>query len=256
MSVPGYKYALVFNGTNVPFALLWNSFNPDEKGEMAGELTASVDMSGVGTTGESLQKSLSGKFDIATTNLNLSVEKIRSPVLKQLIILVARLPDVLTNPASAGKSIAGGALENALGSKLSGGLSGDLKQSPIDVISARGTAGEGKVKLDQATVRSTVFQADATGDITLAKELTNSAIQLPITISLARPIADRIGFLPDNTPTNAAYVKFPNFYSESGTLGKPVPHIDPLPLGAEELQKLGFKIQGWMERTESLAQTV
>ncbi len=244
LSVPGGKYALTFNATNVPFAPLWNSFNPDEKGEMAGELTAQIDMSGVGTTGESLQKSLSGKFDIATTNLNLPVNKIRSPVLKQLIIVVARLPDILTNSAKAGTAIAGGAVENALGSKLSGGLSGDLNQSPIDVITARGTVDSDKVELQQATVRSTVFQADATGTITLAKEFTNSAIQIPITISLARPVADRIGFLPDNTPTNAAYVKFPDFYSESGTIGKPIPHIDPLPLGAEELQKLGFKIPG------------
>jgi hypothetical protein len=242
VSVPGGKYAVTFTATNVPFAPLWNSFNPDEKGEMAGELTGTADISGVGRTGESLQKSLSGKFDIGTINLNLTVDKIRSPVLKQLVIVVARLPNILTNPASAGRSIAGGALENALGSKPTGGLASDLNQSPIDFISARGTAGAGKVELQQATVRSTVFQADATGTITLAKEFTNSAIEIPIAISLARPIAERIGFVPDGTPTNAAYVKFPDFYSESGTLGKPVPHINPLPLGAEELQKLGFKI--------------
>ena len=244
LSVPGYKYALTFQGTNVAFAPLWNTFKPDQKGEMAGELTARMDLSGVGTTGESLQKSLAGTFDIATTNLNLSLNKIRSPVLKNLAIVVARMPNILTNPASAGTSIAGGALENALGSKLTGGLAGDLNRSPIDVITARGTAGDGKVELRQATVRSSVFQADATGTITLAKEFTNSAIQLPISISLARPIAERIGFLPDNTPTNAAYVKFPDFYSESGTLARPTPHINPAPLGVEELQKLGFKIPG------------
>jgi len=247
LSVPGCKYALTLDATNVPFTPLWNSFNPEEKGEMAGELTAVADVSGVGTTGESLQKSFGGKFNIATTNLNLSVNKIRNPVLKQLVIVVARLPEILTNSANAGTAIAGGAVENALGAKLSGGLSRDLDQSPIDVITARGTADSGKVELQQAVVRSSVFQADATGTITLAKELTNSAIQIPITILLARPVADRIGFLPDNTPTNVAYIKLPDFYSESGTLGKPIPHINPAPLASEELQKLGFKIPGLVE---------
>ena len=76
LSVPGYKYAFTFNATNVPFTPLWNSFEPERKGQMGGTLTAWVDLMGVGTTGESLQKSLNGTFDIGTTNLNLSVNNI------------------------------------------------------------------------------------------------------------------------------------------------------------------------------------
>lgn len=242
LSVPGYKYALTFDATNVPFSPLWNTFKPAEKGKVQGTLTALADINGIGTTGEALQKNLNGKFDIGTTNLNLAVDNVRNPVLKTLIFVIAKMPELLKNPAGAGASVASGALDSMLGVPLSGDLATNLKQSPIDVIAARGTIGSGKVQLEKATVRSPAFLAESTGTITLAKELTNSTIQLPISISLARPVAEDIHFLPNNTPTNAAYVKFPDFYSETGTLAKPTPHINTLALGEDALQKLGFNI--------------
>lgn len=242
LSVPGYKYALTFGATNVPFGPLWNTFKPLEKGKEQGTLTALVNMNGIGTTGEAVQKNLSGKFDINTTNLNLAVDDVRNPVLKTLIFVIAKMPELLKNPASAGTSVAKGALDSVLGVPLSGDLAKDLKKSPIDVIAARGTIGSGKVELEKGTVRSPTFLAESTGTITLAKELTNSTIQLPISISLAMPLAQEINFTPTNAPTNAAYVKFPDFYSETGTLAKPTPHINALALGSDALQKLGFNI--------------
>lgn len=242
LSVPGYKYALSFDATNVPFGPLWNTFKPQEKGKVHGTLTALTDIKGIGTTGEAMQKNLSGKFDVGTTNLNLAVDNVRNPVLKTLVFVIAKMPELLKNPAGAGASVATGALDSLFGNQLSGDLAKDLKQSPIDVIAARGTIGSGKVQLEKGTVRSPAFLAESTGTITLAKELTNSTIQLPISISLARPLAEEIHFVPNNTPTNAAYVKFPDFYSETGTLAKPTPHINALALGADALRGLGFNI--------------
>src|SRR5205085_1758565 len=91
MAVPGYKYAITFNTTNVPFAPLWNTFNPTDKGKVGGTLSAHVDISGVGFDGESLQKTLKGTFEIGTTNLNLDVAKIKSPILRDFVAVVAKL---------------------------------------------------------------------------------------------------------------------------------------------------------------------
>ena len=57
--------------------------------------------------------------------------------------------------------------------------------------------------------------------ITLAAILTNSPIQIPISISLSRSIAERVNLLPADAPTNATYVKLPDFVTMRGTVGNP-----------------------------------
>jgi hypothetical protein len=240
LGVPGYKFAVTFDATNVPFAPLWNTFKPDEKGETSGTLTALIDAGGVGTTGDSLQKTLTGKFDIGTTNLNLATDKIRSPELWLLVAIVVKAPDLFGgNGVGAAETIGQDVVGRGLG-KYSGGLAADVSQSPIDIISARGTAEKGKVILERAMVRSTVFEADATnGTITLAPVLTNSAIDIPIGISLNKSIAQRIpNLVADGTPTNMDYVRLPDFFSEIGTIGDPKPKINVVGLGKQELEKL------------------
>ena len=256
LGVPGYKYALTFNATNVPFAPLWNTFNPEEKGQVAGTLSAHMDMSGVGTTGESLQKSLKGTFSIGTTNLNLDVSKLRNPLLRDIVAVVAKLPDLFDNPLSGAASLVSGMAGHAL-EKPGGGLGDDVSRSPIDVITARGSAGDGRVTVEQAVVRSTVFEADVTnGTVTLAPVLTNSPIDFPVGILLSQPIAQRIpGLASNNTSTNMSastnsnasantnltanisYVKVPDFYVEKGTLGKPKPSINATSLGKGVIEK-------------------
>jgi hypothetical protein len=257
MSVPGYKWAVTFATTNAPFAPLWNTFEADAKGQVGGTLSVFADMSGVGTEGESLQKSLKGTFNIGTTNLNLDVAKIRNPVLRDIVAVVAKLPDLFDNPVSGAESLLSGMAGKTVG-KVTGGLGDDVSRSPIDIFTARGTAGDGRVTVEQAIVRSTVFQADITnGTVTLAPVLTNSAINLPIGIALSRPIAQRIPYLASNdTATNAvastnanasantngtanlSYVKVPDFYVEKGTLGKPKPGINAGSFGKGMVQKI------------------
>src|SRR5207249_3909945 len=166
----------------------------------------------------SLQKNLSGQFDISSTNLNLSVVNVKSPLLKTVINEVASIPELLHNPVSAAASLVGGI--TGLGD---GGLMDELKRSPIDAIVARGTAGSGKVELQQAVVQSPAFRADATGSITLAEVMTNSPINIPIAVSLSRPLAQRMNLVPGDTPPGAAYAKLPDFLLIGGTLGKPAP---------------------------------
>jgi hypothetical protein len=169
-------------------------------------------------TGASLQKSLTGQFNIASTNLNLQLVNVRSSALKTIVNVIASVPSLLRNPAET--------VGNLLG-RLAGGTAGgssdgwvdELTKSPIDVITARGLAGNGRIELQQAFVQSLAFQADAQGTVTLNPVLTNSALQVPVQIALRRPLADKVGLVPANTPTNVAYVKLPDFVALKGTVG-------------------------------------
>jgi len=257
LGVPGYKYALTFNATNVPFAPLWNTFNPEEKGQVGGTLSAHVDINGVGTTGESLQKSLKGTFDIGTTNLNLDVAKIKNPILGLIVNFVTKIPELLgDNPSAAIGSLASGVTGRVLG-KSGGGLSDDVSKSPIDIISARGSAGDGKVTVEQVVVRSTVFEADImNGTVTLAPVLTNSPINFPISILLSQPIARRLSLASADSSTNASYVKIPDCFVEKGTVGDPKASINAAALGKGVLQRFIPGLGGGTNSSGSLLQGV
>src|SRR5262249_991217 len=97
MGVPGYKYDLSFNAQAVPLAPLVDSFQPERKGQLGGTFSAQAKVTGTGTTGASLQKSLAGQFDVGSTNLNLQVVNIKSPVLKTLINVIAIIPELAKN---------------------------------------------------------------------------------------------------------------------------------------------------------------
>jgi uncharacterized protein involved in outer membrane biogenesis len=237
MGVPGYKYDVSFNAHAIPLAPLVNSFQPDRKGQVGGTLSAQAQVKGAGITGANLQKNLSGQFDIGSTNLNLAVVNIRNPMLRTLVNVVAIVPDLIKNPTSGL-----GSLVQELTGKSSGGLADDLSKSPVDTITARGTAGAGKVGLQQAVVQSSAFRAEASGTVTLAPILTNSAIEIPVSVYLSRPISQKLNLITVNTPTNAQYVKLPDFLTMKGTAGKPEPVINKLALGSVALQSIGTAI--------------
>jgi uncharacterized protein involved in outer membrane biogenesis len=234
VTVPGYKYALTFNTTNVPFAPLWNTFEPDKKGEVGGTLSANVDIHGVGFSGEDLQKSLAGKFEIGTTNLNLAVNKIHNRILRLLVGAVAKLPEIAGNPIGAAGSLVGGA--------FGGGLSSQVQQSPIDVITLHGTAGDGKVAVNQAVVRSAVFEAGTTnGTITLAPILTNSTVNIPVSLALNRTLVSTPGvslLVAPHAVTNDDRVQLRDFFSITGTFADPRPKINATAIGKDLIQKI------------------
>ena len=232
MSVPGWKCALTMNGTNAPFAPLWNTFLPQYKGEVGGSLTAYGNINGVGASGETLQKSLVGNLHISVTNLNLYVPTIHNRALLNVVGVVANVPDLIQNPLSA--------LSLAIKvGKLSGGMSGELDKNPIEVIDADASAGGGRVLLKRGFMRSAVFEASTTnGSITLAPALTNSAINIPIRLALSTTVAPRVPLLNVmNTQTNENYVSLPNFFSETGTIGNPQNSINVVVLTTSTIQR-------------------
>ena len=235
MSVPGWKYALALNGTNVPFAPLWNTFNPQRKGDLGGTITAYGNISGVGTTGESLQKSLNGNLHIGTTNLNLRMANIRNPMLLGVVEVVARLRELFENPLS----VVSVPIDLITG-RLTGDLAEELNKSPIDVIAVEAKAGDGRVDLQHAVVRSAVFEASTTnGDIALAPVLTNSTINIPIHLAVNNAVAQRNSFFHlTNARTNDSYVGLPDFFTETGTIGAPKPNIDRVTLVKSTIQEI------------------
>jgi hypothetical protein len=86
------------------------------------------------------------------------------------------------------------------------------------------------VELQAAEIRSTAFQAQAGGGIGLEPILTNSTLQIPLTVSFSRAMADRVGLVTADIPTNQVYVALPDFVSLKGTVGEPKADINKLAL--------------------------
>jgi hypothetical protein len=242
LGVPGWKYDWSLSAQAIPLAPLVNSFQPERKGVLSGTLTAQMKFAGAGTTGASLQKNLTGQFDLTSTNLNLLVDNIKGTnvytrLLKTLVKTITVIPDLAKNPTSTATSL----LQGFTGSGSSSGSSGttsDLAKSPINSIILHGTAGSGRVDLQKAVVQSPAFEAEATGTITLAEVLTNSPILIPVSVSLERSVAQRLN-LAGNTPTNATYAKLPDFLTMKGTLGNSKTDINKVALVSAVLQGVG-----------------
>lgn len=232
LSVPGYKYNVAFNATNVPLAPLVDTFEPSRAGQIGGDLTADEQVTGAGLTGASLQKNLAGQFSLNATNLNLSVINVQSRLLKTVVNVVATIPQLLSNPETAIVSLFGRVTGKS-------GLMNELQQAPIEVITTQITAGDGQVHLQSAVVQSAAFEADASGAITLNSVLTNSTINIPVTVSLSQAIAGELNVGATGTATNADYSALPQFLTLTGTVGDPKANINKMALAGIAGHSLG-----------------
>jgi len=105
-----------------------------------------------------------------------------------------------------------------------------LEKSPIDIIALQVTAGDGRINLQSAIVQSSAFKADASGAVTLAAVLTNSTINIPVSVALSQAIATRLKLTATTGSTNATYTTLPQFLTMTGTIGNPKANIDKLAL--------------------------
>ena len=222
LGVPGYVYDVNFLADKVPLTPLADSFQPSQRGQVGGTLSANLQIKGAGATGPSLQKNLAGHFDLGATNLNYRIDQIKMPVLTKVLDAIVGIPDAISSP---GKAVTGLFSRLTGGAKSSnGGWVEELMQSPLDIAAVRAEAGHGKIELQQVFAQSPAFQTDVHGTITLAPELTNSVMVLPVQVTLRRSLAQKVGLAGD-TPTNAPYAKLPDFLTMTGTLGNPKPDI-------------------------------
>ena len=79
-------------------------------------------------------------------------------------------------------------------------------------------------------MQSAAFKADAPGTITLNEVLTNSTLNIPVTVALSQDIAKKLNVASTTAPANAAYVPLPQFLTITGTVGDPKPNINKLAL--------------------------
>lgn len=223
LGVPGYVYDVAFDANAIPLAPLVDSFAPDRKGQIKGTTSIGTQIKGAGVTGASLQKNLAGQLNFATTNMDLSIANVRSPLINSVINVIVGLPDLIRNPVATLGNLLGG------GTKKSGWADA-LTASPLDAITLQASVGGGKVLLQSTEVRSAAFQALAAGQIVLEANLTNSTIAIPVQVTLNRSLASQINLVSASTPTNAVYVALPDFLKLEGTIGKPQAKIDKLAL--------------------------
>lgn len=254
LGVPGYQYAVNFRALRVPFAPLVNTFAPERKGQLGGTITGVADLAGIGTSGASLRTNLAASFDIGSTNLNLSVANLKSPLMKTIVNVIAVVPTLIKNPGAALGTLAGSLLGGSSGQ--TGGWVDELQKSPIDVIQAKGAIakGSGQLNLENALVQSGTFQAGAHGTVLLNDELTNSTLNIPLTVYLKRSLAEGINMVPAGTPTNATYVKLPDYVTITGTVGAPDKKLNTAALVGTALQQLGGNIPGLDKKTGNLLQ--
>jgi hypothetical protein len=246
LSVPGYKYELAFDATQVPVAPLVNTFDVENKGKIGGTFTGTGQVGGTGTTGESLQKTLTGKFDIGMTNLHYPIVNVKSRVVIAIVNVIGAVPEIVSNPTESLGTVAGALTGHHLGG---GGLMEDLKKAPLEIVALRGTAGAGKVSLQTGLLQSSAFEAATHGDVALADVLTNSIIKFPVSISLSRELAQKENLMPAHSTTNTKYARLPDFVTLLGTLGNPDPKINKMALVGTVAKSIGGILPGAIRGT-------
>lgn len=195
LGVPGYEYDLNAKLAGVPVEPLVNTFAPEQRGQVKGDLFTSVQIKGAGVTGPNLKKNLGGQIGFTLTNANVQVSKN-----KYIHLILDPLALVLGTP--------------------------ELAESPLTWMDTQIGIKTGTVTLTNATVRSSLFSAGVDGTITLQDVLTNSTLNnLPVRLALVGSVAKRVAFLPVIGNGSDA-VRLPQFYAIGGTLGKPDPHVD------------------------------
>ena len=184
LGVPGFTYDLSLDATRVPVKPVAASLLSGELVDLHGELTAGAKITGAGVTGAGLRKALAGDVSFSAKGLDYQISALQSPLLRTLTSV---LTTVLQLP--------------------------NISKSPIDSIELKSTAAKGVIQVDSAQVSSAAFLATTRGEVTLADELGQSTLHLPVSVSV---------------PKGGQYEKLPDFLTMKGTLSKPEPSYDPL----------------------------
>ncbi len=239
LRVPGYVYDLDLTTDRMPIAPLNDLLDPRSAGRLAGTLTLKSHLQGRGITGANLEKNMAGNFEMSATNLNLAVAQLTSPILKTVVSVIMGIPAAIKNPSGALGSILGQFTGNPPAANDTSSWADELTRSPIDALQVNATAAAGKVHFQKTSVQSRAFLAESSGTVSLAPILTNSTLVAPVVVSVRRPLAESVGLLPADSPTNAVYAKLPDFLTLKGTLGNPKTDLNYLALAKLALKAAG-----------------
>ena len=212
LGVPGYAYNLTLNIDRVPIGALADTFMPESKGAYRGDLIANANFKGQGTTGKSLHNNLTGQANLVLTNANVKLSL--SPRWSGILTMVAGL---LQTP--------------------------EITQSPLTLMNVNIGAGNGQLKVTNTFVQGAAYQATVQGIIQIADILTNSPLNLPVQLNLAKNLAQR-SHLGSANSGNGAYVPLAQFLTIEGTVGQPKEKINKLALAATSIGAISGFIGG------------
>ena len=192
LSVPGYQYDVTFNARAVPVAPLANSFSPTYGDKAKGDLFASLQIKGAGTTGRSLQKNLTGQANLSFTNANIEIVGPKVKAILKPIAFVLNAPELLN--------------------------------SPLDYVTADLQLGNGQIETRKFIAHTAAFIAESTGTIPIADVLNDSPLSQPVDIALAQSLAAKLHIT--TVRVEQGYARLPTFVHLAGTLGDPSSKTD------------------------------
>ncbi|MBI3869917.1 MAG: AsmA family protein [Verrucomicrobia bacterium] len=187
------SYEILWRADRIPIEGFVNVFNPAMRGTVKGDLTSAANVKGVGVTGANLRRSLAGNASLLLTNATILIPTTG----KRVWILPLDLNRIA-------------ALLNLK----------ELTRSPVTDVRLKIEAGQGRIQLEEAAVRSEAFLATAAGGVEIASDLGQSTLSIPIDIALSRELTKRVKFFSFSPPPDEAYSKLPSFVSLGGTLAK------------------------------------
>lgn len=231
LSVPGYIYDVNFGLTRLPLAPVVASFMPYAKDGLKGDLSCALAVKGAGVTGKNLKNSLSGNFGLDLTNGTIIVKSLLKP-------------DTTKKPAGVGAFVQVlmtilDPVLNAVGTAV--GMPG-LVAEPFDRSRLDMQFGGGNLGLRDFELSNTKIILGSRGAIPIADDLMASPLNLPLEVSLSRPLAARFSIA--NAPTNATHVKLPDFVAVKGTLAKAEPKLNTKALTGTALSEIGKRVGG------------
>ncbi|MGC3960933.1 MAG: hypothetical protein QM813_24255 [Verrucomicrobiota bacterium] len=204
LGVPGYRYQLGLQAQSVPVPPVLNTFTSLRGNQIGGRFNGSLELSGAGLTYLSWRTNFNAQFNLMTTNMNLALGNVRTPVLNLVVNTVLALPDLIS----------------MLKGRLDAGQlrwAEEITARPIEVLVANGRMTNGVLELQEALVQTAAFQVQSTGAIGWTEAVTNSTVHFPLRTSLGRSYAEKLGMVYFNTPTNAAYIALPHFLTLKGS---------------------------------------
>ncbi len=198
VAVAGYQYDVATKLERVPVEPFVNSFAPDQRGQVKGDLLADVRIKGAGITGPGIQKNLQGNVAFTLTNATVQVAQYKvARTILSAVAIALRIPQ--------------------------------LSESPLHWVDARVAIATGTATLQGVNVESSVLRGGVTGTVTINEIMTHSTLNhLPVEIALRRTVADAARITPSGTPADVQFITLPRFVSVGGTVGEPKADIDKI----------------------------
>ncbi len=216
LGVPGWTYDVSLNANRISVLPIANSFLPDAKGQYNGFVSTDVKVQGAGITGANLKKNLKGNVSLVLSDANIQLVKSKTkiffiPINLNLIATALNIPEIM--------------------------------DSPLTGVNVKINLGNGEINTQQAEVISPAFLANVHGVISIADNLNDSTLNLPVELSLANSLASKLT-VTGGQQSAAGYTQLPVFVTVVGTLGKPETKKNAVVLLSLTANAAGGLIQG------------